>query len=1022
MSDNSIPNQPIGRQVDENKKTGLPHGGGPYIGTIMVVADQTYMGKVWCWIPEITRSDPQDKTKWIPCNYASPFYGSTNLVNPDDAPDVTNTTQSYGMWFVPPDVGVQVMVMFANGDSAQGYWIACIPNVNLNHMIPGIAHRGATTGSAPTSEPVTEYSKNKVVSNFSPGVTADASKTPPHLIQQSILQTQGLAGDEARGITTSTARRETPSNVYGISTPGPVTKRKNANPSTGIDYYTVTGRKGGHQFVMDDGDLEGHNQLVRIRSSAGAQILLNDTIGSVYVINQLGTAWIELTNKGRIDVYGKDSISIHSENDINLTADNNMNFLASNSFNLVSPTINLEGVDINLYGKGSIRNKTPNFIVSADSISFNTSSGAGGGSSSSPGTGIRMSSTQQIEFVATENILIQSAANIETVATGKIIHSAKGNLALNATGQLQFNGVGGIYEETKLGAGTIAQFTKDVDKDFTGGDNSGKKHPVTGWTGKTNWFDGAADKPTHVLSPARDSGVVEIQKKFTSGKEASHASVTPQHEPWSGHEVLFKGGGGGASTSALGETTGDKAVNSGGNAAAGASPTSTASADTPVVAATTTPPTTATTTVGAGSEANVAAGAAAANVTAATPLAGTGTANIISNARTLTQSVTANATSLVPNVTGAASTASSLLGAVGGAVLGALTGGGKGAIAGAVIGALGAAKSAAAGLSGAAADAAAKSLPGALSGSTASGATATAQPEPPKPVPATSGEALATVNEPSLPEGAPTTGRGRGYNVQSITAIKSVEGFKEPALNSTLTEMLVELNALKFKWAPFREAMASRTANGRYTIVNATGCVGRYQFTPTALYQNGVLTADPGWPPYGVYTDTKIKVSEWSWTPADQEITSRSKTGDVEGKPIYSTPGSPQLGPATLEGFLLDTALQEKIVLFGTWSNFKTLQKIGVITDKTSPDELAGWLMAAYLGTGQARNDPKFYTASDITTKELIDAMKGPMGGGITGLYAWWKRAKNDPATHPGLDPLGKNMYSYYILGSKTQA
>jgi len=996
LSDNSIPIQPLGQQVSENKKTGLPHGGGPYIGTVMVVSDQTFMGKVWCWIPEISRSDPQDKDKWIGCNYASPFYGKTNLVNADDAADISNTTQSYGMWFVPPDVGVQVMVMFANGDAAQGYWIACIPDVNLNHMIPGIAHRGATTGSAPTSEPVTEYSKSKVPSegSFNPSITADAAKTPPHLVQQSILETQGLAGDEARGITTSTARRESPSNVYGISTPGPITKRKNANPSSGIDYYTVTGRKGGHQLVMDDGDLEGHNQLVRIRSSAGAQILLNDTIGSVYIINQLGTAWIELTNKGRIDVYGKDSISVHSENDINLTADNNMNFLASNSFNVVSPTINMEAVDINLFGKGSIRNKTPNFIVSADSISFNTSSGAGGGASSSPGTGIRMSSSQQIEFVAMENILIQSAANIETVATGKIVQSAQGNLALNAMGQLQFNGVAGIYEETKLGSGTIAQFTKDVDKDFTGGDNSGRKHPVTGWTGKTNWYDGAADKPTHVLSPARDSGVVEIQKKFTSGKEASHASVTPQHEPWSGHEVLFKGGGGGASSAALGETTGDSAVNSGGSAAAGASPTST---DTPVVAATTPTATTATTTVGAGSPANISAGAAVANVTAATPLAGTGTANILSSARTATQSVTAQATSLVPNVLGAASTAS-----------------------GAITGALSKAKSAAAGLSGPAADAAAASLPSALSGSTASSATATAQPEPPKPVPATAGESIATVNESSLPEGSPTTGRGRGYNVQSVTAIKSVEGFIEPALNSTLTEMIVEL---KIKWPEFREVMAARTSNGRYTIVNGTGCVGRYQFVPEAFYQLGVLTTNPGRPPYGVYTDTKIKVAAWSWTPADQEITVRSTTGGVAGKPIFSTPGSPQLGPATLEGFLLDTALQEKMAIFGIWSTFKTLQKVGVITDKSSLAEIGGWLMAAYLGTGQVRNDPKFYTDQDISSKDLIEAMgSGPMGGGITGLHAWWKRAKFDPATHPGLDPLGKNMYSYYILGSKSQA
>ena len=53
--------------------------------------------------------------------------------------------------------------------------------------------------------------------------------------------------------------------------------------------------------------------------------------------------------------------------------------LASNSFNLVSPTINMEGVDIKIQGKGSIRNKTPNYIISADSITFNTANGAGGG-------------------------------------------------------------------------------------------------------------------------------------------------------------------------------------------------------------------------------------------------------------------------------------------------------------------------------------------------------------------------------------------------------------------------------------------------------------------------------------------------------------------------------------------------------------------------------------------------------------------------------------------------------------------
>ena len=54
---------------------------------------------------------------------------------------------------------------------------------------------------------------------------------------------------------------------------------------------------------------------------------------------------------------------------------------------------------------------------------------------------------------------MQAGANIEQVATGKIIMAASGNLALNADGQLQLNGVGGIYEETKAGAGTIGNYS-----------------------------------------------------------------------------------------------------------------------------------------------------------------------------------------------------------------------------------------------------------------------------------------------------------------------------------------------------------------------------------------------------------------------------------------------------------------------------------------------------------------------------------------------------------------------------------
>ena len=887
---NSNNNTPQGKLLDSNRNLNLTKGSGPYIGTVMGPVDDNFMGKLHCWVPDVTNTDQQDINGWVPCSYASPFYGITNVVNPDDPADVTNTSQSYGMWFVPPDVGVQVLVVFANNDPSKGFWIACIPSQLQNHMIPGIAHRGTTTKSAPTLEPVTEYNKNKLKGPATPNTTtANTDVTPTHLLQQTVLETQGLSGDQARGVTTSSARRETPSNVYGISTPGPVIKRKNSTPGTGIEYNTVTGRKGGHQFVMDDGDLEGHNQLIRIRSSNGGQILINDSIGAIYVINQQGTAWIEMTNGGRIDVYGKDAISLHSETDINLTADNNINMLASNSFNLVSPSINMEGVDIKMYGKGSIRNKTPNYIISADSLTFNTANGAGGGSSSSPGTGIRMSSSQAVEIVADGNVYLQSGANIEQVATGKIVMAASGNLALNADGQLQLNGVGGIYEETKAGSGTIAKFTVDVDKDFTGGDNKGNVHPVTGWTGAKNWFDGAADKPSHSLQAQRTAEVVDIPKPYTSGADSSHIAITPQHEPWSGHEVLFKGGGGGASAAALAPSAGAGS----GNSTSAIAPTATTSTST-------------TSTSSSNS------GAAAGSPQTSSPSA--------------------------PDV------------------------------------------------------------PASIN-----------PPKPPSAAPTGSpGEAIATVSEPSLPEGASTAGGGGGYNVKSITTVASVAGFVEPQLPVAMAQMIADIG---IDWAPFREAIAARMSNGRYTLINDKGHTGRYMFSPKFLFNLGILQSVPD--------KTKAAISNPGiWTAPDQEV----KSLWANGKTIFSNPGSPQLGTGSVEGFLSDTALQEKAFLHGIHQLYTVLKKDNLFGDTSTKSDIAGWLATCYMSGGTGDLLPGYnYQPIPISSADLQKSTLGPMGNRLVGLFAWWKRAGNDPTQVPGLDPLGKNSYSYFLIGSQSQ-
>ena len=73
-----------------------------------------------------------------------------------------------------------------------------------------------------------------------------------------LLEIQGLINDEVRGTTTTSARRDLPSSVYGWSTPGPIDKRNGApkGQSGQLDARSnrFVNRLGGASIVMDDGD------------------------------------------------------------------------------------------------------------------------------------------------------------------------------------------------------------------------------------------------------------------------------------------------------------------------------------------------------------------------------------------------------------------------------------------------------------------------------------------------------------------------------------------------------------------------------------------------------------------------------------------------------------------------------------------------------------------------------------------------------------------------------------------------
>lgn len=355
---------------------------GPFLAKVVSHLDPTYMGTLEVELMREVGNDSSESSQVIPARYLSPFYGVTSIAhNGPDPNDYNNTQKSYGMWFIPPDVGTVVVVMFIDGNIKNAYWIGCVPDERMNFMIPGYASTKYVEQKTKDSDlgaverlPTAEYNKK-----IDSAITESNHIPKPVHPFQNILKRQGLVKDDIRGITTSSARREVPSMVFGISTPGPVDKSNGAKKGVvgkaGQIPNAFVSRLGGSSFVMDDGDDKflrkgpaathgpvyaaveqnesggdvgiPHNELIRLRTRTGHQILMHNSEDLIYIGNARGTTWIELTSNGKIDIFAEDSISIHTKNDLNVTADRDINLSSTGNFNVNA------GGNVNLTAAGT---------------------------------------------------------------------------------------------------------------------------------------------------------------------------------------------------------------------------------------------------------------------------------------------------------------------------------------------------------------------------------------------------------------------------------------------------------------------------------------------------------------------------------------------------------------------------------------------------------------------------------------------------------------------------------------------
>ena len=301
----------LNRQISYEK---LLH---PQIGFIKRVEDPKFFGRLWVWVPAFETPE-DDELGWILCNYCSPFAGSTNRddLSKHNYDEFERTQTSYGFWAVPPDLNNEVLVMFPNGDISRAIWVGCLYKEYMNSSVPGQNISELNKNVRGKELPVAEYNKYDKVS----GDAADPLNPirPWNRSKADGIGNQGLISDRIRGISNSSSHKSERPNVFGFSSPGPLTD-------------DGKGRMTGSSIVFDD---DPDNEHICMTTRSGAKLVLSETHGIAYLINKRGTGWIQIDDDGNIDFFAAGDISMRSRGTFNLRADIDINIEAGQNMHV----------------------------------------------------------------------------------------------------------------------------------------------------------------------------------------------------------------------------------------------------------------------------------------------------------------------------------------------------------------------------------------------------------------------------------------------------------------------------------------------------------------------------------------------------------------------------------------------------------------------------------------------------------------------------------------------------------------
>ena len=291
------------------------------IGMVVDVNDPQQMGRIRVMCPALGDRPEQNVTDIQWASYAAPFGGITTGGTRGPEQGTSSGPVAYGMWSIPK-VGSYALVMCIDGHPDYRVWIGCLYGTFLPHTMPSgrwvdQESDGPLTSTENPLEPLytnmrTAFSNSKIPFKDAFEAKTRAVDNQVSAVDVEVLDqvTSSKVDDKFDGTANADGSMKDRGTRRGYqqSRQRPDIKFRSTGGNFDSQVYSVT-TPGMHSFTMDDSITNGR---IRIRSTSGNQIILDDTNERIYISSSHGNNWFEMDKQGNIDVYSSKRISFHA--------------------------------------------------------------------------------------------------------------------------------------------------------------------------------------------------------------------------------------------------------------------------------------------------------------------------------------------------------------------------------------------------------------------------------------------------------------------------------------------------------------------------------------------------------------------------------------------------------------------------------------------------------------------------------------------------------------------------------------